>query len=65
MELNIKQALVERVMDIMSWDREKTLMWFRSENPHLGGVSPDFMLVTGREEKLKNFIETAALENKR
>lgn len=49
----------------MSWDREKALLWFRAENPHLGGVSPDFMLATGREEKLRNFIETAALENKR
>lgn len=43
---------------------EKTLDWFVTRNPMLGGVSPYEMLKRGRSEKLLQFIKTSISENK-
>jgi hypothetical protein len=38
-------------------DEKKTSEWFFTENPLLGGVSPDQMIKLGRFEKLKTFVK--------
>lgn len=38
-------------------NRKKTHVWFNTENPLLGGVSPIGMLAIGRGEKLEKFIQ--------
>jgi hypothetical protein len=44
-------------------DTEKTLLWFRTPNPLLGGCSPRDMIVCGRAHKLIEFIRQALAEN--
>ena len=46
-------------------DRDKTLLWFRTENPMLGGLSPRDMIRVGRFKKLLRFIQTALAENEK
>lgn len=37
-------------------DQKKTSIWFWTENPLLGGVTPRSMIEMGRYEKLKAFV---------
>ena len=46
-----------KVVEQTGWDREKVLFWFKEKNPHLGNVSPAFMIAMGRHEKLEQFID--------
>lgn len=41
----------------------KTFLWFDTENPNLGGCRPIDMILKGREEKLKKFINNQLDEN--
>jgi hypothetical protein len=47
----------------MEWDEGTTDLWFRTENPMLGGRSPDWMLEHGRARKLAEMIEEAESAN--
>ena len=58
-----RKELYERVNALMKWDDEKTEYWFKTDNPNLGGVSPDDMIFRGRELKLEQFIANAEYEN--
>jgi hypothetical protein len=44
-------------------DSEKTKLWFNAPNPLLGNISPNEMLILGREEKLKDFIISQLNDN--
>jgi len=44
-------------------DERKTWLWFNTENPLLGGVSPWDMICRGRGEKLLKFVTTSIDEN--
>lgn len=46
-------------------DEEKTILWFRTSNPLLGGMSPRDMIRVGRFKKLLKFIQNALDENQR
>ncbi len=46
-------------------DEEKTLLWFATPNPMLGGMTPRDMIRVGRFKKLLHFIQTALDENER
>lgn len=48
---------VEFVRDFFQGDDEKMLLWFDADNIALGGVSPIWMIKSGRKEKLIKFIE--------
>lgn len=54
----------ERVKNLLGNNSEKAAMWFRTDNPMLGGVSPDWMLENGREMRLRKFIDEAELSSK-
>ena len=42
----------------------KADIWFYTENPNLGNVSPVFLILKGRSKKLISFIKNAISENK-
>jgi len=44
---------------------KKASLWFETENPLLGGVSPSYMIDVGREAKLYKIITQQLEENKR
>jgi hypothetical protein len=56
-------AINELTLMFFKGDVEKKRLWMRTENPHLGGITPNFMIEIGREEKLLKFIETSKEEN--
>jgi hypothetical protein len=41
----------------------KTALWFKTENPLLGNISPRDMIRYGRYEKLRRFVMSALEEN--
>lgn len=49
--------LLSKVRDHMKGDEEKTILWFTTSNPLLGGVQPIEMILRGRAEKLEKFID--------
>lgn len=44
-------------------DNKKALLWWVTPNPFLGGVTPCFMIASGRIEKLRAFIENSLEQN--
>ena len=46
-------------------DSNKIYLWWNTENPLLGGVTPLFMNDVGKIDKVIEFIETSLDENKR
>jgi hypothetical protein len=37
---------------------EKTILWFKTKNPLLGGIAPIEMIKNGRSKKLLSFVES-------
>jgi hypothetical protein len=58
-----REAVVSKVCSMMGWDKEKGLLWYTTDNPMLGGVSPEYMVIFGRCDKLLNFIRNVEEEN--
>ena len=46
-------------------DEQKAILWFQTDDPLLGNVSPKAMIRAGRFKKLLRFIQTAIEENSR
>ena len=46
-----KQAVSELV------GAQKASTWWKLPNPHLGNISPDYLLRAGRDDKVFRFIE--------
>lgn len=63
-DLFISEAYLS-ILEFFSGDKEKTTLWFNTENPLLGNIKPNDLIVMGREEKLLKFIQHALSENKR
>lgn len=53
--------IVDRCIDLVSEffndDQSKMTLWWETENPLLGNVSPIHMILTGRYDRLLQFIE--------
>lgn len=45
-------------------DTAKTELWMRTDNPLLGGISPEFMVRIGRSGKLLKIVKQCLDENK-
>lgn len=62
-----KQELQEQirrlVLGFFDGNEEKTDLWFKSQNPLLGGISPEKMIAAGREERLLIFVQQQLAEN--
>ncbi len=52
----LREILYHKVKAHMGWGDEKTVHWFNTDNPILGGMCPDMMLMLGRGEKLSKII---------
>jgi hypothetical protein len=59
-----RELLARRVRKLMDWDEGTADLWLRTENPMLGGVSPDWMLEHDRGMRLRLFIDEAELASK-
>lgn len=46
-------------------DENKTVLWFKTPNPMLGGITPRDMIRVGRFKKLFKIIHQALDENQR
>jgi hypothetical protein len=55
---------IERIKKLMNWDDAKASLWMMTENPMLGGVTPNYFFLVGRGHKVVNFIKAAEEENK-
>ena len=51
-----------RVQTMMGWDDLKTAVWFKADNPLLGGGSPNNMIRANRGARLRQFIDKAEEE---
>ena len=48
--------LAKLIMYEMGWDLNKTKIWFRTPNPLLGGMSPEWYEVVKGRDRLEKFI---------
>jgi hypothetical protein len=62
--LKAEAELAWKVVYTFFGDRDKAELWFKTENPMLGNVSPAYMIQTGRFDKLMKFINEALYNNK-
>lgn len=53
-----REEIYDLVLDFFDGSIVKTEAWFSTKNPLLGNVSPVYMLIVGREDKLKKFVTT-------
>ena len=51
------------VAEYFNGNAEKTVLWFKTSNPQLGGISPRDMIRYGRYKKLLAFITEARQAN--
>lgn len=56
-EDELVRRLYYKVKKHMRWDDEKTLLWFRTKNPNLGGVTPDDFIAR-RPDKAEMIIDS-------
>lgn len=53
------------VLKFFEGDEAKTDAWFATSNPMLGDISPNAMVIIGRDDRLLEFVRNALEENKR
>ncbi len=53
----VSKVHIHMTMNRPYWTFDKTLLWFSTENPLLGGLTPEYMIFTGRHKKLEKFID--------
>ncbi len=54
----IPQACFAKVQGFFNGDLDKTWLWFKTENPGLGMITPLHMIKLGRANKLEKFIDS-------
>lgn len=52
------------VVEFFEGNEEKAELWFKTQNPLLGGISPEKMIVLGRRDRLLRFVRDQLAENK-
>lgn len=60
----MKTPIYFLVLDFFNGNEEKAFVWFDTENPLLGNITPIEMINIGRIKRLRKFIETSLRENK-
>lgn len=53
------RELFDRVTALTGWREVKVRLWFQLSNPLLGNVSPEWMIMNLRAERLERFIDEA------
>lgn len=54
-------VVIDMVEKFFGGDVAKTILWFNTKNPMLGGLSPNDMIRLGKYENLRKFI-TSSME---
>lgn len=57
--MTCRDEIVRQVAELMGWTREKAELWYRTDNPHFGGCSPERMVEMGRGHKVQQFVDAA------
>ena len=55
----VAQKLFDRVTALTEWREVKVRLWFQLQNPLLGNVSPEWMIMNGKADRLEKFIKDA------
>lgn len=58
-----KDELFKLVLPFFKYDKEKTLLWFTTDNLNFGGTSPNVLICLGRGKRVKEFITQALASN--
>ena len=64
--MNLEEAfkkVFKKILKFYNDDYEHVLIWFCTTHPGLGDPSPVEMIITGRSEKLFDFIQSSLEEN--
>jgi hypothetical protein len=62
-EPTTKDRIYGLVYDYFKGDLDKTILWFKTDNPMLGGVKPSEMIALNRTDNLLKFVESQLNEN--
>lgn len=54
---DMNKKILFLIAEFFEYDLRKTMLWFCTQNPHLGEITPLVMLQSGRAQKLLKFIE--------
>jgi len=57
------QKVYDLILEHFNGDKDKTLRWYMSANPSLGGISPYEMIKKGGGAKLMKWIKSALAGN--
>lgn len=60
---NLRAESRDLVLRFFNGDEEKTNLWFETENPLLGGITPNIFEVIRGSDKLLKFIKELLEQN--
>ncbi len=58
-----REEILALIMKHMGWTREKAMRWYRAENPFLGGISAERMVLIDCGHKVLAFIKSVTNGN--
>lgn len=59
----MRTQILNLVINHMKWSADRAEVWMRTDNPLLGGASPNLMVKKGRGHKVLRFVESAIDES--
>lgn len=59
-----REAVLKLVVEFFG-NAKKAELWMKANNPLLGGLSPEFMIRSGRSDRLLAFVQNCISENQR
>jgi len=54
----------KKIRPHMGWTNQQVKLWMNEKNPAFGMMSPDFLIVMGKGEKVLKFVTATVEENK-
>lgn len=57
------REIFDRVSRLTGWREAKVRLFFQTPNPMLGNVSPEWMIMNGRAERLERFVSEAEADS--
>ena len=60
---DVARKLFDRVAKLTEWREVIVRLWFQTANPLLGNVSPEWMIMNNRADRLSKFIDDAEYFN--
>jgi hypothetical protein len=60
-----RQDVIDIAMKKLNWKKPKVLSWYKLENHHLGGASPEELVNRGESARVIAFLERRERERSR